>query len=106
MRNFKDNKFSKKSAGRPFNKSSRFGRDEVEMHKAICDKCGNPCKVPFKPSNNKPVYCSSCFQKGETDSYNPRKSFSPKSTEVSRKDFEELNSKLDHILEILEGEQL
>jgi CxxC-x17-CxxC domain-containing protein len=33
------------------------------MHKAICAQCGSQCEVPFKPSNDKPVYCSECFSK-------------------------------------------
>ncbi|HOG53748.1 MAG TPA: zinc-binding protein, partial [Bacillota bacterium] len=26
-----------------------------------CSQCGAPCKVPFQPSGDKPVYCSECF---------------------------------------------
>ena len=33
------------------------------MYSAICDDCGKECKVPFKPSTDKPIYCSSCFEK-------------------------------------------
>ncbi len=33
------------------------------MYSAICDDCGNKCLVPFKPSSDKPIYCSSCFEK-------------------------------------------
>ena len=28
-----------------------------EMHKAICADCKNECEVPFKPSEDRPVYC-------------------------------------------------
>ncbi|MEG2222763.1 MAG: CxxC-x17-CxxC domain-containing protein, partial [Oscillospiraceae bacterium] len=24
-------------------------------------ECGKPCKVPFEPRNDRPVYCSECF---------------------------------------------
>ena len=34
---------------------------EKEMHKEICAECGKSCEVPFRPSNDKPVYCSECF---------------------------------------------
>lgn len=34
-----------------------------EMHKAICADCKKECEVPFKPSEDKPVYCRDCFQK-------------------------------------------
>ena len=30
---------------------------------AVCANCGNETMVPFKPSNDRPVYCSSCFDK-------------------------------------------
>jgi len=33
-----------------------------EMHHAVCDECGSDCKVPFRPSNNKPIFCSECFE--------------------------------------------
>lgn len=34
-----------------------------EMFSAICSSCGRSCEVPFKPSPDKPVYCSACFGK-------------------------------------------
>ena len=32
-----------------------------EMHTAICAKCGKEAKIPFTPSDDRPVYCSECF---------------------------------------------
>lgn len=32
-----------------------------EMHTAICAECGEETQVPFKPTNGRPVYCSTCF---------------------------------------------
>jgi len=50
-----------------FDRNNRSrGRDSnrrTEMHSAVCDACGKECKVPFKPSNDKPIYCSDCFEK-------------------------------------------
>ena len=44
---------------------SRFGdRDSgrnLNMHKAICSECGSKCELPFKPTGDKPVFCSDCF---------------------------------------------
>jgi CxxC-x17-CxxC domain-containing protein len=34
-----------------------------EMHAVTCAECGNQAMVPFLPQQNKPVYCSSCFEK-------------------------------------------
>jgi CxxC-x17-CxxC domain-containing protein len=41
---------------------SSSGRSEREMFSATCSSCGQEAKVPFQPSNDRPVYCSSCFQ--------------------------------------------
>ena len=32
-----------------------------EMFDAVCAECGKPCKVPFQPREDRPVYCSECF---------------------------------------------
>lgn len=37
------------------------GKAPREMYDAICANCGKPCKVPFKPTEGRPVYCSECF---------------------------------------------
>lgn len=33
-----------------------------EMYDAICAECGAPTKVPFVPKNDRPIYCSDCYQ--------------------------------------------
>ena len=35
---------------------------EREMFDAKCGDCGNDCQVPFKPKEDRPVYCRECFQ--------------------------------------------
>ena len=37
-------------------------RRQREMHDAICADCGAETQVPFKPRDDRPVYCSDCFQ--------------------------------------------
>ena len=32
-----------------------------EFHAAVCVACGGQAVVPFAPRNDRPVYCSSCF---------------------------------------------
>ncbi len=34
-----------------------------EMHPAVCAQCGKDTEVPFRPSGDRPVYCSDCFSK-------------------------------------------
>ena len=41
-------------------KSQRNG--EKEMYDAVCAQCGAPTKIPFVPKNDRPIYCSACFQ--------------------------------------------
>ena len=38
-------------------------RPRREMHPAVCAECGADTMVPFLPRNDKPVYCSTCFDK-------------------------------------------
>ena len=40
----------------------RGGNSEREMFPAICARCGKETMVPFRPSNDKPVFCRDCFQ--------------------------------------------
>ena len=40
--------------------AARAGR---EMYTAVCASCGKEAKVPFKPRDDRPVYCSECFAK-------------------------------------------
>jgi CxxC-x17-CxxC domain-containing protein len=48
---------------------SRFGggRDggRTEMFDATCANCNKECQVPFRPSGEKPVFCSSCFRRDD-----------------------------------------
>jgi len=49
-------------ACRDARKQQRNGdRGERQMYDAICSECGKPCKVPFQPRDDRPIYCSECF---------------------------------------------
>lgn len=98
--------------GRSFGGEKRFR--PAEMHKAICSNCGKECEVPFKPSDDKPVYCRDCFAKnrsheernfgGDRRESRPafkrfddnRQNSSPRTNEL-----DSINNKLDQILKIL-----
>ncbi len=43
--------------------NSRGDRGERQMYDAVCSECGRPCKIPFQPREDRPVYCSECFGK-------------------------------------------
>ncbi len=63
------------------------------MYEAVCDNCGNNCKIPFQPIGGKPVYCSNCFG-GKNDK-------GGRNTDQYKEHFEALHAKLDKILKML-----
>ncbi len=63
---------SNSSGGRGNRSFSNSRSDRPEMFHATCADCGKDCMVPFRPSGDKPVYCSDCFG-GKSDSA-PRRS--------------------------------
>jgi len=92
------------------------------MYDAVCAECGKGCQVPFKPSGEKPVYCSDCFEKkGGRDSGRsrerrdfPRRSFDsrdsrrPEQSDINNRSnsqlvekIEILNTKLGTIIDLL-----
>ena len=47
--------------------------DRPQMHDATCDDCGKKCQVPFRPTGDKPIYCSDCFSEhGGSDRFEKR----------------------------------
>jgi|SRR3989339_401876 len=50
------------------------GRDDGPRPKfpAVCDKCGQSCEVPFRPTGDRPVYCSNCFKTQGGSDYAPK----------------------------------
>ncbi|HEU5226629.1 MAG TPA: zinc-ribbon domain containing protein [Ktedonobacteraceae bacterium] len=51
-----------RSARRAAGSGNRSDRPR-EMHTVICDECGTETQVPFVPKDDRPVYCSPCFDK-------------------------------------------
>ena len=68
----------------------RSSRDRLEKTQVTCDKCKSRCEVPFKPTSNKPIYCSDCFKKGDSKGGND-----------NSKQLEQINKKLDKIMKAL-----
>ena len=49
--------------GKPCRNARKTQRNgEKEMYDAVCAQCGAPTKIPFVPKNDRPIYCSACFQ--------------------------------------------
>jgi CxxC-x17-CxxC domain-containing protein len=40
-----------------------------EMHPAVCASCGTETMVPFLPRGDRPVYCSTCFDRVRAGGY-------------------------------------
>ena len=72
----------------------RSSRDRSEMTEVVCDKCKTKCEVPFKPTSDKPVYCSNCFKKGDSKS-------DSRGGKGDSKQLEQINKKLDKIMKAL-----
>jgi CxxC-x17-CxxC domain-containing protein len=48
---------------REYSSGGRGGfREPRTMYTAICASCGNEAQVPFQPRDDRPVYCSNCYQ--------------------------------------------
>jgi CxxC-x17-CxxC domain-containing protein len=110
MGNFRsDNRGRGFGGNRSSGDSGRFGgrggfrdRDSRRpgMHEVTCDKCGKQCEVPFRPTGDKPVFCSDCFRKEGGSSSSSKDNSS--SSGISSEQYKEINKKLDKILKILE----
>ncbi|MFC1985068.1 CxxC-x17-CxxC domain-containing protein [Chloroflexota bacterium] len=50
-------------------KANRYGNDgygykpQRQMFPAVCAQCGKDTEVPFRPREDRPVYCSDCYAK-------------------------------------------
>ncbi len=91
----KDSSFSsnRSNGGRDFGKSNF--RDK-KMFKAVCTECGDPCEVPFRPTGDKPVLCSSCF--GQDSRANNKRVENGSSDSKLEQQLKTINQKLDEIL--------
>lgn len=53
-------------AARKQQNNGGYNRDnrsqQREMHDVTCAACGVETQVPFRPSNDRPVYCRDCFR--------------------------------------------
>ncbi len=81
-----------------FDRGGFRDREEKQMFTAVCDQCGQECEVPFKPSSNKPIFCSKCFEGKEGNKSNGRGGCNCD----CKAEIEALNKKLDKIISILE----
>ncbi len=104
--------------GKPGFGNSRGRNERQEMFQAICSSCGKSCEVPFRPTGEKPVYCNDCFHGNnsnrghQNEGFNQggrsrnasERSFHDQKPDDFKKQFEQINSKLDKIVSLLNSE--
>ena len=53
--------------GNSGNSGNSYGNDSYrpqrQMFPAVCAECGKATQVPFQPREDRPVYCSDCYNK-------------------------------------------
>ncbi len=87
--------FAKKNfGGRSFEAGNK-----PQMYDATCSSCGKDCKVPFRPTGSRPIFCSICFDR-QGDEGAPRsseKNFDrPRFGDKRKRDFDKETVALDH----------
>lgn len=53
---------ARKQSGGRGQRSGGYEREPRTMYSATCANCGNEALVPFQPREDRPVYCSDCYQ--------------------------------------------
>ncbi len=48
------------------------GRTPRQMHPATCSSCGEMTEVPFVPQDDRPVFCSECYEAQNSGQPPPR----------------------------------
>ncbi|MBI3291109.1 hypothetical protein HYZ76_02390 [Candidatus Falkowbacteria bacterium] len=90
-----EKKGGKSQGGSGDRSRQRHDFNRKQMYEAVCNNCGKKCQVPFRPTGDKPVYCSDCFEK------KGGKSSSGHAPDQFKQQLEVINSKLDNILKML-----
>jgi CxxC-x17-CxxC domain-containing protein len=52
-------------SSKPWERSGGRDFDRPAMHDAVCSECGKDCQVPFRPTGDRPIFCSNCFKRDE-----------------------------------------
>jgi CxxC-x17-CxxC domain-containing protein len=95
------NCFEKDSGGSSNRRGRNDRRDFKENFSAVCDKCGKNCEVPFKPSSDKPIYCSKCFE-GVDPKRRENNSGCSCDMPPIKEELDLIKTKLDEIMELVQ----
>lgn len=121
MSDFKRGGFGR-GEGRKFRRKEGARDRGSEKFSATCNECQKACELPFRPTGDRPVYCSDCFRnKGEGRDNNSRQfdrrndfrkpsfgggnsqqnSYIEKKVDDLKRQVESISSKLDQVLSIV-----
>ncbi|MDX9970284.1 MAG: hypothetical protein RBS56_00030 [Candidatus Gracilibacteria bacterium] len=82
-------------------------RDDKKRYPAVCCECGRDFELPFRPSSDRAVYCSDCFEGKRDENDFPRGGKGAEEeadfAEYFEEKFAELNAKLDAVVRLLTG---
>lgn len=65
-------------------------RDRV-LYEAVCADCSKVCEVPFKPSEDRPVFCKECFGRRKAGGDGPKLHVHHKPSTVPQKVLEQIS---------------
>ena len=96
-------------------RNDRSQSSDRQMFDSVCSRCGENCKLPFRPTQGKDVFCSRCFDmnKGSDDRRSDRRSSdrpnnyrndqrsNANNSSITKAEIEAINTKLDTILALL-----
>ena len=83
-----------------------------QMYSAVCASCGKNCEVPFRPTGDKPIYCSKCFEAvgssrstGFKNITKPDDGLSKSDIAIIKDQLIGINKKLEKILLVIKPEE-
>ncbi len=82
--------------GAPGGRQDGNYRERV-LHKAICADCKKECEVPFKPREDRPVYCKNCFAARKAENpFKPNNNNRPVETKPAQESYYPKSKRLKH----------
>ena len=82
--------------GAPGGRQDNNYRERV-LHKAICADCKKECEVPFKPREDRPVYCKNCFSARKSGSaFKPNSDHRPAEAKPAQEGYYPKSKRVKH----------
>jgi CxxC-x17-CxxC domain-containing protein len=87
--------------GRDSGGRNGFSDRRPDLFDAVCAECGKDCRVPFRPTGDKPIFCSECFESvaPRRDDRESRDSRPPRRESSERPSFRDRERGFDKFME-------